>query len=193
MMSVDGVVLAAGLSSRMGTNKMLLKLGEKTVIERCIESMYDYCSHIIVVGGHYYSETYELLKPYSKVTMVLNKDYHEGMFSSVKEGVRKVRGGRFFLTPGDYPLIKGETCKVMLKCKDDIVIPSYEGKKGHPILIDSNLIFDILNNTDYKTMKDFIHSQGYTTVAVRDKGILADMDTPEVYENLLSEFMLLKI
>jgi len=51
-MTIDGIVLAAGLSSRMGKYKMSLKMGNKTVIESCIESMYDLCSTIIVVGGY---------------------------------------------------------------------------------------------------------------------------------------------
>lgn len=51
MSSIEGVVLATGLSSRAGTNKMLLDMGGMAVIERCILPMYNICSKVIVVSG----------------------------------------------------------------------------------------------------------------------------------------------
>ena len=47
---LEGIVLAAGLSSRVGINKLLLDIDGKTVIEQCILGMYDVCSRIIVIG-----------------------------------------------------------------------------------------------------------------------------------------------
>lgn len=105
-MSVDGIVLAAGLSSRVGRYKLALDIQGKTVIERCIESMYDICSNVIVVGGHNYNLLQDILKPYAKVKMILNENYIEGMFTSVKKGLYQVEGDKFFLIPADYPLIK---------------------------------------------------------------------------------------
>ncbi|MBY6825582.1 nucleotidyltransferase family protein, partial [Clostridium botulinum] len=105
-MSVDGIVLAAGLSSRVGRYKLALDIQGKTVIERCIESMYDICSNVIVVGGHNYNLLQDILKPYAKVKMILNENYIEGMFTSVKKGLYQVEEDKFFLIPADYPLIK---------------------------------------------------------------------------------------
>lgn len=183
-MKVEGVVLAAGLSSRMGTCKMLLKVGEKTVIQNCIEAMYDYCSNIIVVGGYNYSIIATHLKPYKKVTMIINKDYKNGMFSSVKAGLRKVTGERFFLTPGDYPLIQKRTYSKMLECSSNIVIPSYHNKSGHPILVNSNYIKEILSNKNYKSMRDFIHTHDASTLPLHDPGILIDLDTQNEYTHI---------
>ncbi len=95
-MSIDGIVLAAGLSSRVGRYKLTLDMQGKTVIERCIESMYDICSNVIVVGGYNYNLLQDILKPYSKVNMILNENYLEGMFSSVKKGLYEVKGDKFF-------------------------------------------------------------------------------------------------
>ncbi|WP_234123967.1 nucleotidyltransferase family protein [Clostridium hydrogenum] len=186
-MSIDGVILAAGLSSRMGNYKMTLELRQKTIIENCIEAIYDYCSNIIVVGGYNYNMICEVLKPYRKITTVLNENYKDGMFSSIKTGLKNVRGNRFFITPGDYPLIKKDTCEKMIKCKADIVIPVYDGEKGHPVLINSNLINDVLENDKYESMKDFINSHNFKTVPVKDKGILMDADTPEDYAQIRIE------
>lgn len=187
-MNVDGIVLAAGLSSRMGKYKMSLNLGNKTVIESCIESMYDLCFKIIVVGGYNYKIIWQILKPYKKVKIVLNPCYMEGMFSSIKLALKDVTAERFFLIPGDYPVIKKETYEKMIKCKEDIVIPIYEGKKGHPVLINSSLIDNILNDTNYKSLRDFIKYYGFTTFETKDEGILMDIDTIEDYKKVLSYY-----
>lgn len=187
-MNINGIVLAAGLSSRIGKYKMSLKLGNKTVIESCIESMYDLCSNIIVVGGYNYNIIWQILKPYKKVKIVLNPCYMEGMFSSVKLALKDVTAERFFLIPGDYPVIKKETYEKMIKCKEDIVIPIYGGQKGHPVLINSSLIDNILNDTNYKSLRDFIKYYGFTTFETKDEGILMDIDTMEDYKKVLSYY-----
>ena len=187
-MTIDGIVLAAGLSSRMGKYKMSLKMENKTVIESCIESMYDLCSTIIVVGGYNYNIIVEILKHYKKVKIVLNPWYMDGMFSSVKTALKEVTGERFFLIPGDYPVIKKETYEELLKSKNHIVVPTYRGKTGHPILINSNLIDEILNDINYGCLRDFIKKLGFTTVEVQDEGVLMDMDTIEDYKKVLSYY-----
>ncbi|EKQ52838.1 MULTISPECIES: nucleotidyltransferase family protein [unclassified Clostridium] len=187
-MSIDGIVLAAGLSSRMEKYKMSLKIGDKTVIERCIESMYDLCSNIIVVGGYNYSAIAELLRPYEKVKLIFNENYMEGMFSSVKAALTQVKNEKFFLIPGDYPVIKKDTYKQMLKAEGNIIIPICMRKKGHPILCNSNLIHKIINDLNYKSLRDFINDNSFTSVEVHDEGILMDLDTIEDYEKILEYY-----
>lgn len=181
-MGVDGVVLAAGLSSRMGRYKMSLKIGNKTLIESCIESMYDFCSNIIVVVGYNHNLIVKILEPYRKVKIVLNPNYMDGMFSSIKIAVKEVINERFFLIPSDYPLIKKDTYTKMLKIKSDIVVPSYCGKKGHPILLNSNITSEITNNHNYESLRDFINNRSFRIIEVQDEGILMDIDTIEDYE-----------
>jgi molybdenum cofactor cytidylyltransferase len=187
-MNIDGIVLAAGLSSRMGKYKMSLKLGSKTVIESCIEPMYDLCSNIIVVVGYNYNTIVQILKPYKKVKIVLNSCYMEGMFSSVKLALNEVTAERFFLIPGDYPVIKRETYERMIESKENIVIPVYQGQTGHPILVNSNLIYKILDDPNYSSLRDFIKYCGFITVEVQDEGILMDIDTIEDYKKVLSYY-----
>ena len=121
-MAVDAVVLAAGLSSRVGTYKMALDIHGKTVIERCIEGMYDICENIIVVGGYKVENIITILAKYEKVHVVFNKDYKLGMFSSVKEGIRHVKEEKFFFTPGDYPLVSIEVYETLLRASGEIII-----------------------------------------------------------------------
>ncbi|MHB9940931.1 molybdopterin-guanine dinucleotide biosynthesis protein A [Clostridium sporogenes] len=184
-MNIDGIVLAAGLSSRVGRYKLTLDMQGKTVVERCMESMYDICSNVIVVGGYNYNLLQDILKPYSKVKMILNENYLEGMFSSVKKGLYQVKGDKFFLTPADYPLIKKDTYIKMLSTNSDIVIPTYKNIKGHPVLIKRGIINNILSE-EYVSLREFINKHGFSTLRIEDQGILLDIDTDEDYIDILN-------
>ncbi len=82
-MKIDGVVLAAGFSSRAGVFKMELPLEGKTLIEHSIEGMHKICDKIIVVGGYRIEKLKEIFCEYSKVEVIFNENYQSGMFSSV--------------------------------------------------------------------------------------------------------------
>lgn len=185
-MAVEGIILAAGLSSRMEKNKMALAIENKTVLERCIDSMHDFCSKIIVVSGYNYNIISEICRPYSKVKTLVNPQYMDGMFSSIKLALMEVTEDRFFLIPGDYPAVKKETYKKMLNTKGNIVVSAYQGKTGHPVLIESKLIAEILKDRTYSSLRDFIKAMGFTTAEVEDEGILMDVDTLEDYEKVLA-------
>jgi len=180
-MGVDGIVLAAGFSSRAGSHKMLLELNKTTIIERCIKGMYNICSEIIVVGGYRVEDITRILDKYDRVKVVFNRDFHEGMFSSVKVGLNYVKEERFFLTPGDYPLINSLVYDNMIQHNDDITVPVYKGITGHPVLIRSRLIPQILNQSGHNNLREFINIKGFTAVNIEEPGILIDIDTMEDY------------
>jgi molybdenum cofactor cytidylyltransferase len=184
-MNIEGIILAAGLSSRAKAFKLELLLDGKTVLERCVESLYDACTRIIVVGGYEIQKIKTMLDKYPKVLVVCNESYETGMFSSVKTGMHHVQADRFFFTPGDYPLINPKVCQRLLEIQDDIVIPVIDGKKGHPILMRGSLAEEIIKMPDTSNLRDFINQRGFTAVAVQDEGILRDLDTQEDYRQLL--------
>jgi len=180
--NVEGVVLAAGLASRSGAFKMTLPLGDKTVIERSIEGMYGIVSRILVVVGWQAERIQRALAPYGKVEIVLNREFRAGMFSSVKAGLARVRAPHFFLLPGDCPLIGPDIYARLLAVPGDIVVPTFEGKRGHPTLFRSALIPEILSEPDDSTLRCYIDRKGYAALEVEQDGILYDMDTPEDYQ-----------
>lgn len=102
-MKIDGVILAAGFSTRANTFKMTLEFKGKTILENVIDNMSLYVDRIIIVGGYRIEEIEKIVKRYEKVELIFNDKYEEGMFSSIKKGISKVSGDKFFLTPGDYP------------------------------------------------------------------------------------------
>ncbi|WP_010236993.1 nucleotidyltransferase family protein [Clostridium arbusti] len=184
-MKIEGIVLAAGFSSRAGTFKMGLDFNGRTVIERCVGVMKRYCSKVYVVGGYRIEIIEEILKDYRDVEVVFNEDFKDGMFSSVKVGIEKLKGDKFFLTPGDYPAVKGETYESLLTADKDIVVPTFQGRKGHPILINTEVAREILNDDQYSNLKEFTVSKGFSIVEVLDRGILQDIDTINDYKELL--------
>ncbi|CDI50677.1 nucleotidyltransferase family protein [Clostridium tetani] len=187
-MKVEGIILAAGLSTRAGTNKLILDINGKAAIERCIYGMYDLCSKIIVVGGYRVEDIKDILDRYSKVELIYNPNYLEGMFSSVKKGLIHIKEERFFLIPGDYPVINKKTYEDMLKLDKDIVIPMYNGKKGHPVLMKSYLIEELLKDISCKTLRDFIDKKGFAPINVQDPAILMDIDTMADYKRAVLYF-----
>ena len=184
-MNIEGVILAAGLSSRAKAFKLELLLDGKTVLERCVESLYDTCSRIIVVGGFEIHKIREMMGKYPKVLVVYNESYETGMFSSVKKGMSHVRADRFFFTPGDFPFIDPNLCRSLLEIRDDIVIPVTGGRKGHPVLMKGSLAGEILRMPDTYNLRDFINQWGFTAFEVQDDGILKDLDTQEDYSRFL--------
>jgi len=187
-MDIETVILAAGLSERAGVFKMELPLGDKALIERTIEGPYQISSRIIVVGGYKIERLREILSKYEKVEIVFNKNYKRGMFSSVKEGVRHVKAGRFFILPGDYPLVGENVYRAMLEVDADIVIPAYRGKKGHPVLLKGSLRELLLLEPDDSNLRNFIKKNRYVILEVPDNSIIIDVDTIEDYEKIKHRF-----
>lgn len=183
---IEAVVLAAGLSSRSERYKMTLPLGNSTVIERSIAGMYALASRILVVVGWQAETVQTLLASYDKVECVLNREYSEGMFSSVRAGISQIRGSRFFLQPGDIPLVSATVYQQLLTTppSQDIVIPTFEGRKGHPILMSSRLIPEILSAPATATLRDIVTRYGFTPLPVDDEAILWDIDTLADYNQL---------
>lgn len=183
-MEVDAVILAAGYSSRAKAFKMELEIDNKAILQRCIESLYEECNRIIIVSGYKNEKINKLAAGYSKVKVVFNEEFHKGMFSSVKRGIREVTKERFLLTPGDYPLINKEVVKKILNQKEDIVIPSFNKKGGHPILLNSKLIKEILEESDESNLKIYLSRKKCLYLNIDDSGILLDVDTIEDYERV---------
>lgn len=188
---IEGVILAAGFSKRAGVFKPVLDLGGKPILARCIESMCGFCRRILVVGGYRAADIMPIVDSYAGAELVINENYIDGMFASVLKGIENTHSGRFFLTPGDYPLISPRVYEDLLEAAGDIVVPSCEGENGHPVLFNRNPIKEI-RGSGCCSLREFIESTGYTKIEVRDRGILLDVDTLEDYEAVRREYMRFK-
>ncbi|MDO9548953.1 MAG: nucleotidyltransferase family protein [Candidatus Marinimicrobia bacterium] len=183
-MNIDGVILAAGFSERAGQFKPELDLGGKPLLVRCIESMDKVCEQIIVVAGFNIDRIIKLVGNLPGLLVVKNENFALGMFSSVRCGIREVISERFFIIPGDQPVVKSKTFRQIADIEADIVVPRYNGKKGHPVLFKSQLIPEILALPDTAILRDFIHRKEAVIVDVDDPGIGMDLDTINDYEKI---------
>ncbi|MCR3955905.1 MAG: nucleotidyltransferase family protein [Gudongella sp.] len=185
-MKVEGIIIAAGKSTRMyPKHKLLLDLNGKTVIERSIESLYDFCSRIIVVTGHNPQMIVESIGHMDNLEFVQNDKYEEGMFSSIKAGLLAAKGDRIFLMPGDCPFVGREVFQKMLSMEGDILLPSFEGVHGHPVLLSKDLAARIREDSSSVSLEEYIEKSKFSVVQVDDPGILRDIDTPEDYISAL--------
>ncbi|RJX27720.1 MAG: nucleotidyltransferase family protein [Acholeplasma sp.] len=179
----QGVILAAGYSSRAQSNKMLFKIQEKTLLEHAIDGMRPYVTHIFIVTGHDNDTISSLVKYDPMVTCVFNADYDKGMFSSIKKGVFMTHEDSFLL-PGDCPFVAGTTYEALLQCSDDLCVPSYHEQRGHPLLIRYAMIKRLKREPSDGTLKHFRNRMGFETIPVEDPNILVDIDTQEIYEEI---------
>jgi molybdenum cofactor cytidylyltransferase len=167
---------------------MALPLGDKTVIQCSVESMVDTVDRIWVVVGWQADQVRALLASYTRVELVYNASFRKGMFSSIKAGLAQVRNAHCFLLPGDIAHVSSAVYTLMLAADGDIVIPTYRGRKGHPILLSRSVIPEILALPDDAILRDYVRARGYTTVEVPDQGILLDIDTPEDYQAMRARY-----
>ncbi len=191
-MNIAVLILAAGMSSRMGQLKALLLIERETVIERLSSVFHENGVQVFIVTGYRSQDIVQSLKN-REVTFVENPKYELGMFTSVQAGVRTLQPAidAFFLMPVDMPLVKSETIKSLVnehkKNPGKIIYPVFGGTRGHPPLIPNILVPVIIQWSNKGNLRDVLNSYSNLAleVEVNDKGILIDIDTQNDYESLL--------
>lgn len=198
---LSAVILAAGLSSRMGDLKAAMPLGASTVLEQSLGLFRD-CGidDLVVVTGHRSEET-GAIADRAGARVVHNPKFGSGMYSSVRIGVRHIakRSNGFFLLPADIPLVRPGTLRLLIRSfktsSTRIAYPTFDGKRGHPPLIARDLIPTILKNDNQKgglrsllSKVEHKRPKQIVEISVPDANILFDMDTPEDYTTGLHRF-----
>ncbi len=193
---ICAVVLAAGLSSRMGVQKLLLPFGGKTVIAHIVDQLLaSNIGEVHVVVGHQ-AERISAELSGRAVSIVNNPDYKSGMLSSVRRGLRNLpeKCRAVLVVLGDQPSIKSKLVDQMLKSfaatEKNILVPLYKGKRGHPILFSSIYRDEILKQYDDVGLRGLpqAHPDDVSELTVSTSAVLCDMDYPEDYRKELSLF-----
>ena len=182
----QGIVLAGGFSSRAKSNKMHFLVEGKPLLVHTIESLKPFVSKLVVVTGYYDEDIRSFIKEDDKIRIVYNKNYENGMFSSVLAGVQELDDD-FFIIPGDIPFVKKETYLALLSGTKLVRCPVYQGKEGHPLFISKLLIEQLLKEPVESNLKAFRDRQEIEMIEVDDKNILKDIDTVAQYEAMLKE------
>ncbi len=187
-MRTAAVVLAAGKSSRMGTNKLLLKVDGKTVLDRLLDALTQSVDTIVIVTG-YDPDPIKKIAEAHRIRSIHNPDFESGMTNSFKVGLNVVKGDdAVFLVLGDQLGLRSELLKMMLATLEDlpgtlIVSPVHNGRRGHPVLFNAQLFDEILSHTG--TLKEVVdgHAEAHSMVEGGEWSTY-DFDTPEDFDRI---------
>lgn len=189
------IILAGGESKRMKAPKMLLPFKGKTIIEKVIENVTSSDVHktVVVLGAEH--DTIIKVITGLPVTHCYNDNYKEGMLSSVKCGFRSLPDDfeAVLVFQGDQPMIRplavNKVINAWRKSGKGIVVPVFEKKRGHPLLIDRKYKEEIEKLNDGEGLRSLaIKFHGdVLEVDVNTPEILRDIDTQEDYLNEINQ------
>ncbi|MFN2196871.1 MAG: NTP transferase domain-containing protein [Anaerolineales bacterium] len=187
---IAAIVLAAGMSRRMGRPKLILPWGSKTIIEHVVATLRQAgIGEIVVVLGSNHAQVANCLQD-DQVRLVHNPDFAStDMLESFQAGLRSL-GAEFsaaLVCLGDQPQIEVEVVKRLVNeynaTRAGIVIPSYNNHRGHPWIVDRQYWPEVLTLPQGATLRLFLerHREAIDYVLVNTQSILQDLDTPADY------------
>jgi molybdenum cofactor cytidylyltransferase len=206
---IRAIVLAAGLSRRMGEeNKLLLPFGGSTVLETTIGNISTAeLGETVVVVGHEAGNILPVLNKYThrvlgvkNLCITPNLDYETGMTSSIQAGVRVPENedethymiclsDMVLIKPNEYQYLKKQFLDILKRDEKAIVLPIFNGKKGNPVIFSHFYKNDILNLTYTEGGKPIVQANPNSVyfVEMPSDSVLKDMDNKEDYERMLNE------
>src|SRR2546421_7148722 len=203
------IILAAGSSSRMGAgrHKLLLPLHDRPVLAHVLDAtLASQARPLILVLGHQadqVSERIALFTTHPDLTILENADYLQGMSTSMRLGIqtllsfnyRKPLTGEIdsaLVLLGDQPLISAQDIDMLIATYRTtgkrIIAPTYEGKRGNPIMFDASLFPELLEVTGDEGGRSVLerHRDEIATVEMGNPLANIDVDTWEAYQQVLA-------
>jgi molybdenum cofactor cytidylyltransferase len=183
------IVLAAGCSRRMGTQKLLLPFGGKTVIAHIADEVLAGPVSDVFVVLREGDEAVSAALAGRKWTAVVNPDPDGDMLSSVRCGLRALPPGctAVLAVLGDQPAITSglidEMIGALAGCGRGIVVPVHAGRRGHPLLFSSRYCDEILTGYEAVGLRGLLqaHPDDVFELEVSTSSVLSDMDQPADY------------
>jgi molybdenum cofactor cytidylyltransferase len=192
---IAGLILAAGESSRMGTDKATLTYRGRTFLELIVRTLRETkLARIMVVLGHHAQEIQQQIK-IEGAEVVTNPDYRSGQTSSLQAGLRSLIADDLeavLLCLVDHPAVSAETVRRLVATfrhsGAPVVIPTYQGRRGHPVLIGRKVFEDLLGMASDAGADSVVRKYRPVTqfVEVEDEGVVIDVDDAESYRRLTS-------
>jgi len=191
MTEIWAIILAGGESKRMGSPKMLLPYCGATIIETVIQNIASSSvkKTLVVLG----SDSDDILQVISKYPVMhsFNADYKTGMLSSVKCGFAHLTDECLaaLVIPGDQPMIGAQVIDTVVKAwqesENGIAVPTFSGKRGHPLLIDRKYFKEIMTLGESEGLRALAlkHPGDVKEIETDNPLILKDIDTEEDYRN----------
>lgn len=186
------VVPAAGSSIRMGRPKALLPWRDSTVVETLISTLLEGgVEKVVVVVQPGDSKLTALLRATSATATVVNPRPKDGMLSSILAGTREALDttgeAPLLVCPVDHPLLSTDTVAQVLarqaNASREILIPTFEGRRGHPVLIPKTFLDELRLLDPSRGLKHLLerHPGKVLEIPVADQGVVENLNTPEDY------------
>ena len=191
-MKLGAVVVAAGLSRRMGREKVLLRFGDQTVLERVLSTLAaaSIDERIAVIRPDL-PEAAEIARR-AGAGVVVNTNPQEEMLLSIRMGIAELSPDidAFYVWPADHPAVAVDTAVRLAReaGRARVILPVHAGRRGHPALVGADLIADIAAIPPGEGLRHLwrVRPEVLVEVSVDDSGVLLDLDTPEDYEKWIS-------
>ncbi len=188
---ITAIVLAAGMSRRMGRQKLLLPCGEFTLLEHVIgEIMNAGIDSCLVVTGPDHDRLKPLIESKGAQAVFNPHSINGGMLSSVRCGLLNADPNTdgYLICLGDMPSLNSSVIEEMLlkinQVKPLVMVPVFNGKRGHPLYFRTRFKEEIMTQYDEVGLRGFLsaHSDQVSELECSSEGILIDLDTPADYE-----------
>ena len=187
-MKLAAIVPAAGLSLRMGREKVLLRAGETSILERVLSTLAaaGVVDRIVVLRPDLPEAAGAARLAGARV--VWNERPREEMLLSVRLGIAGLPNDvdAFYVWPADHPAVLSGTLDLLARraAREKVILPVHQGRRGHPALVGADLIEAIGAIPAGEGLRHLwrMRPEALTEVAVEDPGILVDLDTPEDYK-----------
>jgi molybdenum cofactor cytidylyltransferase len=183
---LEGIILAAGESRRMGYPKPLLDIGGRTFIEHIAETMLAVVPRLVIVIGAHRERVRAAIPRDARIAIVENPDYSRGQLSSLKVGIGVIQpdSAGAIVHLGDHPMVRVETFRAIVdsyhRTGKPIVIARHDGRRGHPVIFDRALFAELLSAPEEEGARHVVNADPSRVayVDLNDPGINLDLDTP---------------
>ena len=181
---IDGILLAAGESRRMGYPKPLLRIGNESFLAHTAATMLDVVERLIIVLGAYSECVRAAVPGDSRIVVVENYHYERGQLSSLKAGLPAATASAALVHLADHTLVKPATFEALVagygRSGKPIMIARYLGRRGHPVIFGRALFDELLGAPEDQGARAVVNADPSRVayMDVDDAGVTTDLDTP---------------
>lgn len=183
------VILAGGASRRMGSPKALLPYQGRPFLEHLL----DITKHPrigvrrVVLGPDAEAISAEIAMPADEV--VVNSDWQRGQLSSIQAAIRSLpmKTDGLLLCPVDHPLVSAALVSDLIEAFDKgnpaVVVPRFEGRRGHPVIFAVRLYEELLNAPEDKGARAVVwaHANEVSEVPTNEEGCVVNINDPDAF------------
>lgn len=189
------VILSGGASSRMGSPKALLPYQGRPFLEHLLKITIhpEIGARRVVLGAD--AESIAKAIPLKANEMIINSQWEKGQLSSIQAAVRKLPAGTegMLLLLIDHPLISsllvGELIAQFHKSRKPIVLPVYEGRRGHPVIFSASLYPELLRAPAETGARAVVwaHADDVEEVPTNEEGCVLNLNDPETLNRAMDQ------